>query len=220
MFNGDTRIAVNPLALGGLVPFATNMEKLLDFAERTFVAMIAAPFLISFARWLPMHPHAIVLAVSELLSAVLIIVRRQGPMPMSAYPIAIAFLGSALPLLARPGEIALIPEGEAFSFMLVGGIIAVWAKVALSRSFGAIAANRGVKRGGPYRFVRHPMYLGYIIIQIGFLLGYFSYPLLSLYLILWIIQILRIREEEKVLFQDAAYRDFANDVPRRLVPGY
>jgi protein-S-isoprenylcysteine O-methyltransferase Ste14 len=139
---------------------------------------------------------------------------------MTAYPIAIAFLGSGLPLLARPGHTALIPEQAAFWFMLTGGVIAIWAKMALRRSFGAIAANRGVKRGGPYRFVRHPMYLGYMIIQAGFLLAYFSLSLLALYLVLWIIQILRIHEEEKVLLQDAAYRDFANDVPRRLVPGY
>jgi protein-S-isoprenylcysteine O-methyltransferase Ste14 len=155
-----------------------------------------------------------------LLSAVLIIIRRQGPMPMSPYAIAIAFLGSGLPLLARPGEMTVIPEQAAFGIMLTGGLITVWAKIALNRSFGAIAANRGVKRGGPYRFVRHPMYLGYMIIQAGFLLGYFCLPLLGLYLVLWTVQILRIREEEKVLLQDAAYRDFASDVPRRLVPGY
>jgi protein-S-isoprenylcysteine O-methyltransferase Ste14 len=129
-------------------------------------------------------------------------------------------LGSGLPLLARPGDVALIPEQAALGLTAIGGVIAIWAKMALRRSFGAIAANRGVKRGGPYRIVRHPMYLGYIIIQIGFLLGYFSLPLLALYVVLWAVQILRIREEEKVLLQDAAYREFAKDVPRRLVPGY
>ncbi|MBV1689350.1 isoprenylcysteine carboxylmethyltransferase family protein [Novosphingobium sp. G106] len=184
------------------------------------MALIAAPFLISFAKWLPLHPHAIILTLSELLSALLIVIRRPGQIPMSAYAILIGFLGSGLPLLARPGDVALIPEQAALGLSAVGGIIAIWAKLALRRSFGAIAANRGVKRGGPYRFVRHPMYLGYILIQIGFLLGYFSFPLLGLYVVVWAIQILRIREEEKVLLQDAAYREFANDVPRRLVPGY
>ncbi len=37
----------------------------------------------------------------------------------------------------------------------------VFRKVLLGLSFGVVAANRGVKIGGPYSFIRHPMYAGY-----------------------------------------------------------
>ena len=76
-----------------------------------------------------------------------------------------------------------------------------------------------MKRGGPYRLVRHPMYLGYVTTQIGFLLANFSVPNLLFYSVAWGIQILRIREEEKLLLQDEAYANYSTSVRHRLIPG-
>ena len=55
--------------------------------------------------------------------------------------------------------------------MLIGLYVQISAKVILGRSFGLIAANRGIKVAGPYRIVRHPIYAGYTIIHVGFLLA-------------------------------------------------
>lgn len=57
-------------------------------------------------------------------------------------------------------------------FVVVGGIgLQLFAKVFLGLSFGVVAANRGVKIGGPYSFIRHPMYAGYTLSHIGLLLA-------------------------------------------------
>ena len=44
---------------------------------------------------------------------------------------------------------------------------AMAAKFSLARSFGLAPANRGVKSRGAYAFLRHPMYLGYVVEWIG-----------------------------------------------------
>lgn len=46
----------------------------------------------------------------------------------------------------------------------------VGAKLCLWRSFGLVAAHRGLKAGGLYAVVRHPMYAGYVISHVGYLL--------------------------------------------------
>ncbi len=45
----------------------------------------------------------------------------------------------------------------------VGGAISVWGLISLGRYFGIFVGVRGIVLGGPYRFVRHPIYFGYII---------------------------------------------------------
>ena len=50
-------------------------------------------------------------------------------------------------------------------------VIVIAGKLSLGRSFGLIPANRGVVSTGVYRFVRHPIYLGYLITHVGFVVA-------------------------------------------------
>ena len=196
------------------------MLKVIDLAERAFVVLIAIPFMIAFVQVLPLHPSFVLLAVSETLAVILILIRRPGDIAATPYAFGIALAGTALPLLIRPqGGVELIPSVVASTMMFVGLGLNISAKLFLNRSFGIVAANRGVKRGGPYRLVRHPMYLGYITTQIGFLLISFTFTSLALYILAWTFQILRIREEETFLMQDEQYRRYSETVSYRLVPG-
>lgn len=195
-----------------------NLDRFLDYAERAFVVLISVPFVFAFVRYMPSHPYSLALVLSEGLAVFMIIIRRPGEMRISAYAFAIGMLGTALPLFARAGEVAVIPVIASLMIMLVGLAINVSAKLALNRSFGLVAANRGIKRGGPYRLVRHPMYLGYMTTQLGFLLSAFSLELLALYAAAWTFQILRVIEEEKLLMLDPQYQEFARAVRYRLIP--
>lgn len=194
--------------------------RIIDWGERLFLVLLCAPFLWAFAKYTPTHPQALAVCASETLAVVLILIRRPGEMVAKPYPFLIAFLGTGLPLLARPGDVALLPDFITTSIIIAGLGINIWAKLSLNRSFGLVAANRGVKRGGPYRFVRHPMYLGYICNQAGFLLSAFSWQLMLLYGAAWSVQVLRIIEEEKVLLLDPEYRAFAGKVRYRIAPGF
>jgi len=129
----------------------------------------------------------------------------------------IGFAGTFLALLFGPvsGK-PLVPMSIVLGFMIAGLFFHLSAKLILRRSFGVVAANRGVKITGPYRLVRHPMYTGYILSQLGLLL---SGPTLNNVVIAglcWSLFIWRIIAEERVLGQDPAY----NELPRyRLIPG-
>jgi len=111
------------------------------------------------------------------------------------------------------------PLQLAYAFVTAGLFIQLSAKVVLGRSFGVVAANRGVKASGPYRVVRHPMYAGYVVTHIGFLIALPSLHNFVVYATGLAIQIARIMREERILQQDPAYREFASSVRYRLFPG-
>lgn len=198
--------------------YANAVNRVIDLAEKLLIIILAAPFLIAFANVLPHHPNYILLLISESLTVLLVLTRRAGSVSLSPYVLLIAFVGTAGPLAARPVGLALLPSLISSVVMFGGLLLSVLAKLALNRSFGLVAANRGVKRRGPYRFVRHPMYLGYIVTQLGFLLGSFSTRNLVIYALSWAMNWLRIREEERHLMLDPEYRAFVEEVPGRLVP--
>ena len=195
--------------------------KLIDWGERLFLVVLASMFLQAILPRVFEHPYILMLAVSECLPVVLILIRKPGEMTREPLPWVFAFLGTAAPLLVRPapGGFAMVPEVVAATLMALGVGINIAAKIALWRSFGLAPANRGIRDGGPYRFVRHPMYLGYFLNQVGFLLANFTLGNIIKYLLTWAVQLLRIREEEKFLMKDTSYQNLAQRVRFRLVPG-
>jgi protein-S-isoprenylcysteine O-methyltransferase Ste14 len=195
------------------------MQRVVDISERIFVVLLAIPFLAAFVKVLPAHPTAVLVCISEMLGVIFIVIRKSAPIRIGSVAVLSAFCGTALPLLVRPGGAQLVPAIVTTALMLFGLALSIASKIYLNRSFGLIAANRGVKTSGPYRFVRHPMYLGYMVTQLGFLIFSFSVLTLGIYLIAWSFQIVRVHQEESVLRADPRYRDFSTRVPTRLIPG-
>ena len=205
-------------------PSTCNLSrlKLLDFFERAVVMLVFVRF--AFVMLTPVSGTVgilrVMLLVSESLPVFLILTRRSSK-ARSDKPIdwLLGLTGTILPLLAVPiAAGALVPAGLCGAIMLVGLYVQISAKLILGRSFGLIAANRGVKVTGPYRFVRHPMYAGYTIIHIGFLLASPSLWNVLLYSTELAIQIGRVLREELLLSQDQSYRDYAARVRYRLIP--
>lgn len=163
---------------------------------------------------------AILLVGSEVLSVALILARRRSA-DMSSNPLdwILSFVAVNAPLLATPAAAGtLVPAQFGAALMLAGMAIQIAAKASLWRSFGIVPANRGVRTGGLYRIVRHPMYAGYAVTHIGFLLGYPSLQNALLYVTALAIQIVRLMREERILNRDPTYRHYAAQVRYRLLP--
>lgn len=197
------------------------MNRVLDYGERLFLLVLSSFFLKAILLSAGQHPVLLLLAISESLPVLLILIRRTGAISTSPSAFLLALVGTAAPLLLRPDPNGLLVVPVAFvgAIMLLGLCINISAKLALWRSFGLTAANRGVRRGGPYRLVRHPMYLGYFLTEAGFLLSNLTLANTAICAVTWTAQLLRIREEEQFLMQDQMYRELAGRVRFRLLPG-
>ena len=91
----------------------------------------------------------------------------------------------------------------------IGYAITIWGLCSLGRSFAIFVAVRRVVNGGPYQYVRHPMYLGYLFELAGLLLASFSPGMLLLGAGFIFLMVTRARLEEKSLVEaDPAYREY------------
>jgi protein-S-isoprenylcysteine O-methyltransferase Ste14 len=132
----------------------------------------------------------------------------------------VAFLTVALAMFLRPhpsANQALITASLPFKAVGIVGLLV--ALISLGRSFGIVPANRGIKREGLYRIVRHPIYASQLIFHVGYLLGNASGRNLLLVILVMAGQVYRLLAEERLLREDGAYRDYAQAVRYRLVPG-
>ncbi len=160
----------------------------------------------------------ILLLISEGAIIVLLVLRRPTE-NISTRPMdwLLAAAGTFSVLMVNSSGTPIAPELAA-PLIFTGMAAHVFAKFSLRRSFGLVAANRGVKKGGMYAFVRHPMYAGYMVTHIGYLLYSPSLWNLMIYVIAWGLMIARIAAEERILMQDEVYQDYARQVPYRLAP--
>jgi protein-S-isoprenylcysteine O-methyltransferase Ste14 len=195
---------------------------LLDIAERSFVAALFAQFVWRFCNSSePITLLSALLVLGET-SPFFYIMLRKPSATLSRRPSdwLIGLTAVVLPLMAVPAPTRpLVPTLICFLLMLTGTVTQLSAKIILGRRFGLIAANRGVVKSGPYRFVRHPMYAGYTLTHIGFVLASPSAINALLYVGAFGLQILRILREERVLKRDSAYAEFAEKVRYRMAPG-
>ena len=164
---------------------------------------------------------SVFLAVSEGLVLVFTLVRRRSvEITSRAMDWGLAFAATAAPLMVQPSPgRALLAPGVAVTMMIVGMLLQIHAKISLGRSFGCVAAHRGLKFGGPYRFVRHPMYSGYLLSHLAFLAMNPSAWNGALYLLAYVLQVPRLLAEERLLGHDPDYIRYRETVRYRLIPG-
>jgi protein-S-isoprenylcysteine O-methyltransferase Ste14 len=83
--------------------------------------------------------------------------------------------------------------------MAIGEAFAIYSMLYLGRSFSIFAEARNLVTGGPYRLVRHPLYLGEMVAIWSYTLAYPSRWSLSVISLFTILQCWRAKVEERKL---------------------
>jgi protein-S-isoprenylcysteine O-methyltransferase Ste14 len=163
----------------------------------------------------------LLVVISELLATALLLLSK-APTRRDMRPVAMAcalwsFVYAAF-LGVAPGYHCL--DGNICGAIGAAGLVlTISGKMAIGTSFGVLPAMRAIVRIGPYRFIRHPIYVGYFITHAGFLLADFTLRNLIVLGALHLCQLVRVLREEKLLGQEAAYRAYCRDVRYRFVYG-
>jgi protein-S-isoprenylcysteine O-methyltransferase Ste14 len=195
----------------------------LDLFERAVMAVLFARML---GRILPHFMSSgnfvdIGILISDGASTFFVLTRRRtAALSLSATDWTLTVLATALPTFVLPSAAmpVLLPPLVGNILIMHGFVLQIAAKLTLRRSFGLVPANRGVKIGGPYRLLRHPMYAGYILTQLAFLGTYPSCWNVAIYVCAFWAQCARLLAEERLLSRDPAYMRLMQATPYRLVP--
>ena len=158
---------------------------------------------------LPFAVHAVNIAMRLstiafllLLAAAVILRARPTEKARGIEPRASALLGTciiyAIPLFPRR-HLAVTMEMVSTVLILVGSAAAVVALMRLGRSFSVMAEARQLVTSGPYRFVRHPLYLAEELAVVGVFIQFVSVWTALLLAVQISFQLRRMHNEEAVL---------------------
>ena len=106
--------------------------------------------------------------------------------------------------------------------ILLSAFLGTWAIWVMRKSklnvFPDVLQGAGLIVIGPYRYIRHPMYLAVIGCGAALLIDYFTYFRLMVFIVLIIDLILKIEYEEKLL--KAAFDQYVDyrQVTKKLIP--
>lgn len=139
------------------------------------------------------------LIVRDLAAAWFLITRKTNLEKTNSRMIeTLAYVSNAWPFIYLI-SLSPLPNAAFFSSILaiLGFTISTLALFDLGSSFGVSPANRGAVRTGLYRYIRHPVYSGYMISEFGFVL------LNPINLLVWVISgglyFARTKVEDRVL---------------------
>ncbi len=179
-----------------------------------FVYVITESFLIT-------HDFSSLLYLVYELMIILFLVVRRLPKEISFAPYDwfVALVGTLGSTLLRPTEQSLLPDMDfMIGFQILGIVISLIGLLSLSKSYGTVAANRGVKTNGLYRYIRHPLYSGYVFSLTAFVLQNTSIYNIAVVAGVFTFKLLRIFAEEKLLLRDPEYQAYAKKTRWRVIP--
>ncbi|HTY20521.1 MAG TPA: methyltransferase, partial [Geobacteraceae bacterium] len=138
---------------------------LFAFTALELVLLIFLTPTFAIADWIYVSGHLLVLGIAltrpppevqdlSLTSSIAVVVAYAYPYAQVVY------------LRWAPGNPAW--PGVGLKLVMLGACLGFASLLSLGRWFGVWPAFRGLATRGPYRFVRHPMYLAYVLEDIGY----------------------------------------------------
>ncbi len=108
--------------------------------------------------------------------------------------------------------------------LFLGSVLFIWARRTLGHYYSghlSVIEGQQLVQAGPYCFIRHPAYAGFILIALGLALGYSSLAGLAACLLLLLPSVIyRIHVEDQILAEyfGTQFKDYAHRT-KRLFPG-
>lgn len=180
--------------------YGFSLYSQLQFVREAFANTVPTEMDMSWA--MSVCSHGAILLFATLL--IYLLLRRHPPISGSGgfFPRFAALAGTYLStaLIALPQLPAMSVWVQVGTLLtLMGTAFAVYALISLGRSISIMAEARALVTSGPYRVVRHPLYLGEQVALIGLMLQFFSYWAVALMAFQFTFQIYRMRYEERLL---------------------
>ena len=156
---------------------------------------------------------------------VLLYFLRTSPISTSKSPvtniiaIVTTFIPFTIPLLGR--HLSVDPFSALISSVIIifGMLLAIFALLVLGKNLSIIPQARKLVNTGPYRWVKHPLYLGELICVLGIVVGEITTPKIIIFILFSAAQIYRSLREEKLLISTfPEYQEYFLKT-RRFVPG-
>lgn len=109
-----------------------------------------------------------------------------------------------------------------FLIFLIGMLISIWAIFTMRRSklriTPDVAKNAKLVKGGPYKYIRHPMYASVLIVCLGLILSNFYSFTITLYFLLFVTLFFKISYEEKLLEKNFLEYKKYKSTTKRIIP--
>jgi protein-S-isoprenylcysteine O-methyltransferase Ste14 len=193
------------------------------FADLLLFCITATEFVLLFiltptftiADWIYVLQHLVVLGIALARPAPTM---RDYSVP-SSIAVGVAYLypyAQVIWLRWSPGNVTSPAAGLVLVILAAG--LSLVSLLTIGRLFGVRPALRGLVTRGPYRLVRHPIYLSYVIADIGYNLQEWNSGTIALVLAGWASLVYRIKAEERLLSHHSGWRTYAASVRSRLLP--
>ncbi len=136
------------------------------------------------------------------------------------------FFAAPLEWMTIPGWIPRLPwmQGAGIGLIILAMVIRVWARAQLRGQYSGhveVMAGHRLVKSGPYRFVRHPGYTGFLLMTLGVAISYSSLiGLIAIPVILAPGLAYRMKVEERLLTDQFGddYREYAGR-SKKIIPG-
>ena len=207
MERGDV-VAVSPRHWSDVLLFSVTAVEL-------GVLLILTPAL-SVPDWIYVLQHVTVLAIALTRRSPTVTDHSFGA--SAAVGVSYAYPYAQVIYLQRTPGWPFWPEGG-IVLITTGAFLSIVSLWTLGRRFGIRPALRGLTVSGTYRVVRHPIYLSYVLGDVGYNLQECNLGTAALVIVGWIAMIYRIESEERVMAHHPEWAAYTEAVRYRLLPG-